>query len=95
MTEERNELNSPSGSEPLQVTIPMETLLAAIEALDVGWEYSREALWDHEIRLGRTTRRNLMTAEMIEADQEQIFRARGILRIYSPNAELPDASSGK
>ncbi len=73
-----------------QVTIPMETLNASIEAIRTGWEYAREALAEHDVKLGRTTRRNRIQAEVIEADIDRLFRAKGILQIYSDNKTTPE-----
>jgi len=86
-TEQRREASLPTvaGYQPLRVTIPMETLNDAIDALEVGWEYAKEALAQHECSLGRTTRSNRMHAEIVEDDIDKLFRARGILNIYSNN----------
>ena len=49
-------------------TIEENLLKNTVDGLTSGLEYAEMALQDHEIKLGRTTRKNKMWAEQIERD---------------------------
>jgi hypothetical protein len=54
------------------VAISMSDLKSIREALVVGVDWTRQVLIEHETQFGRTTRKNRMTAEMIEKDIQSI-----------------------
>ena len=70
----------------IRASIPLETILAAIEALELGVEFGRDALSAHDGALGRTIRRNRVAAEMMEAEIEQMLQTQKTLRGISEDS---------
>ena len=52
-----------------------DAVYAAQEAIRAGIENTQELLADHDVRLGRTTRRNRYTAERLEGEIRQMQSA--------------------
>jgi len=71
----------------IRASIPLETILSAIEALALGIEFGREVLSTHDCALGRTIWRNRVAAEMMEADIEQMLQAHKALRSISEDSK--------
>jgi len=57
---------NPQASKPEEITILKDHVYFAMQALEVGIENTEELLFDHEQRLGRTTRSNRLAAERLE-----------------------------
>ena len=75
--------------QPEQCTIRKDTLYAAIPAIENGLEYARECLATHEEALGRTTRKNQLTAEAMERDIVQMQTALdGLIRVRRDYEEV-------
>lgn len=72
--------------------VPKDAIYFAIPAVEAGLEYTRELLANHDVSLGRTTRKNKLTAEAMERDIEQMLKAIKYLRACGPNAEVSDPS---
>lgn len=53
---------------PERRAITLENLNVVREALQIGLENTEQVLTDHDIKLGRTTRSNRRTAELLEED---------------------------
>jgi len=66
--------------QPEMWTVEKDVIYAAIPAVEAGLEYTQELLAHHEVSLGRTTRKNKLTAEAMERDIEQMRRALDSLR---------------
>lgn len=66
--------------QPEMWTVAKDVIYAAIPAVEAGLEYTQELLAQHEVSLGRTTRKNKLTAEAMERDLEQMRRALDSLR---------------
>lgn len=66
--------------QPEMWTVAKDVIYAAIPAVEAGLEYTQELLAQHEVSLGRTTRKNKLTAEAMERDIEQMRRALDALR---------------
>jgi|688.fasta_scaffold441956_2 hypothetical protein len=71
-------------------TVQKDDIYAAIHALDAGLEHTRSLLGDHDVALGRTTRKNKMWAEQLERDVENMERTLTRLRKYGPHT-VPSA----
>ena len=56
-------------------TMTKDSICAAAAALRVGIDNTRELLSDHDVRLGRTTKSNRLTAERLETEIIQIESA--------------------
>lgn len=52
------------------VSIPLKHLNGMLECLSYGKDYAQECLSDHDVRFGRTTRKNKMTAAGMQDDIE-------------------------
>lgn len=65
--------------------VPKDVIYLATPAVEAGLEYTSELLAMHEVSLGRTTRKNKLTAEAMERDIEQMKRAIAALRACGPN----------
>ena len=61
--------------EPERWTLTKDAILAAQDALKIGIENSEELLADYEMRFGRDTRSNRMTAERMEQEIESMKAA--------------------
>ena len=59
---------TPKYYEPEIWTIKKDAIYAAHEALKIGIENSEELLTEFELRFGRDTRSNKLTAEQMERD---------------------------
>lgn len=57
---------------PERRAIALENLNAVREALQIGLENTEQVLTDHDIKLGRTTRSNRLTAERLEAEVKSV-----------------------
>jgi len=55
-------------------------LRRVLQAVEIGWEHANEALIHHDISLGRTTRKNLLWAQRLEADIRLLAQSRDDLR---------------
>lgn len=75
-----SDLLGAQGYQPEMWTVAKDVIYAAIPAVENGLEYTRELLAQHDVSLGRTTRKNKLTAEAMERDIEQMERTLGALR---------------
>ncbi len=66
--------------QPETITLPKDTILLAIVALESGLDHARSALIEHDSSNGRTTRKNQTWAEQIEADIAQLVMALEAMR---------------
>jgi hypothetical protein len=66
--------------QPETITLPKDTIIAAIAALESGLDYARSALIEHDSANGRTTRKNQKWAEQMEADIREMECALTLLR---------------
>ena len=66
--------------QPEMWTVAKDVIYAAIPAMENGLDYTRELLIQHGSALGRTTRKNKLTAEAMERDIEQMMRTLEQLR---------------
>lgn len=55
-------------SDEIHYTIPQPVVIRTRRALEAGLDWTREALAIHDREFGRTTRRNVSTAEILESD---------------------------
>jgi hypothetical protein len=66
--------------QPEMLTIRRDYVDMAIAAIDAGLDHAREALIVHDSNLGRTTKKNLSWARIIEADIRQMEECLRVLR---------------
>lgn len=71
--------------EPLKQLILLDTINAVCNALQAGIENTQELLADHDVRLGRTTRSNRMTAERLEDEIAEMKTALENLKTQCPH----------
>lgn len=64
--------------------VPKDVIYAAIPAIESGLNYARESLSEHDASLGRTTRKNRATAELMEKDIRSMEEALKQLRSCGP-----------
>jgi hypothetical protein len=65
-------------------TAPKDYFYAAIKAVDDGLSYANECLAQHDLSLGRTTRKNKTWAETMEADIRHMTQTLAWLRSVNP-----------
>lgn len=63
-------------SNPTFLTIELDDFIIMRRLIEEGQDYAKSALSDHDVALGRTTRKNKMWAEQMEND---IGRMQGML----------------
>ncbi len=59
-------------NDPVHITLPQTTIIAARKAIDTAKDYVAQALAEHEMALGRTTLKNRLWAEQMETDIKQM-----------------------
>lgn len=69
----------PEKFSPATTVVEINTLRKAVHACEVGQQYAREALADHDQSLGRTTLKNMRWAKSIESDIEKFGELQAVL----------------
>lgn len=60
------------GIHPTFVSIDQEVLRSCVNALQIGLEHAQSVRSDHDIALGRTTRKNNQTGQALDSDVKVI-----------------------
>lgn len=66
--------------QPEMWTVRKDHIYMAIAAVDAGLDHAREVLTVHDSNLGRTTKKNLSWARILEADIRQMEECLRVLR---------------
>ena len=69
----------PDKFSPLKTIVEVKILRNAIHACELGQQYARDALADHDAALGRTTLKNMRWAKSLETDIQKFGELQAIL----------------